>query len=111
MGESPMTTYVTNAKGERIAVLDVNETTGEQQINSIATAMLNDPKNKRKAAYIAEADPIRAEADGLKDRAEMYDESGESDAAGEARAERQRILRDEWLPKILEIQERYPDGS
>lgn len=103
-----MEMYEYSAAGERIAVVNVNEETGEETVDQAATARLNAPEAKRERAYVAEADPIRDRAMSYRMEADGWRLEGNEAKALEAEAKRDDALR-EYVAKKEEIRGRYPD--
>ena len=68
------------------------------------------PEEKRRAAYVTEADPILAQADGYEAEAEILREDGE-EAKAAAAEEKAQKLRRAYFEKKEEIRARYPDAK
>lgn len=99
--------YIQDENGED------RETIISEVLDEAATAALPanmTPENKRRAAYVAETDPILAEEQGYRAEAEYWRQQGDTAKADAADAKAQERLR-AYAAKKEEIRARHPDPT
>lgn len=95
---------------ERIAVVEIDEATGETFVDAAATTRLHSPEERRRMAYIALADPHRDRYFGYVAEAEAWRRGGKPALASEAAAKADAALQ-AYAEKKREIRARIPDNG